>query len=173
VIIGIDSMVLIYAEIVPSKIAKRCVSFDDLRDRSKLLLHRAATKKNAILLPTVAISELLVPVPRGQQGALIALLQRMFVCPPFSLPAASIAADLLARHKGLPRNQQYDQRHIVRADAMIIASAQAAGATDFYSHDKKCRTLAGLVMTAHDLPTQDPENPMFWRQAISDTNPAS
>ena len=38
---------------------------------------------------------------------------------------------------------------------MIVASAKAAGATEFYSHDQKCRNLAGLVMTARDLPTGD------------------
>jgi hypothetical protein len=158
VIIGIDSMILIYAEIVPSKSAKRCSDFDDLRLRSRLLLVMAKRKNNKILLPTVAVSELLVPVPKSQQGPLIALLQQSFICPPFDLPAASIAADLLFRHKKLPQDQQYDERQVVRADAMIVASAKAAGATDFFSHDRKCRTLAGLVMPAHDLPTQDPDD---------------
>ncbi len=157
-IIGIDSMILIYAEFVPSKGSKRSADFDDLRVRSKLLLHTATRKKNTILLPTVAISELLVPVPKGQKGSLIAALQRMFVCPPFDLPAASIAADLWSQYRTLPQEQQYDGRHILRADAMIVASAQAAGATDFYSHDIKCRTLAGLIMTAHDRPTRDPDD---------------
>ena len=36
---------------------------------------------------------------------------------------------------------------------MIVASARAGGATEFYSHDHKCRALAKLLMTAHDLPT--------------------
>jgi hypothetical protein len=157
-IIGIDSMVLIYAEIVPSKDGKRSKDFNDLRTRSRLLLIMAERKKHKILLPTVAISELLVPVPLAQQGPLIALLQQKFICPPFDLPAASIAAALIARHKKLPQDQRYDQRDVVRADAMIIASSKAAGATDFYSHDRKCQTLAGLVMNAHDLPTRDPDD---------------
>jgi predicted nucleic acid-binding protein len=158
VIIGIDSMILIYAECIPSKNGKRCSDFDDLRVRSRLLLVMAERKKHTILLPTVAISELLVPVPKSQQGPLIKLLQKKFICPPFDLPAASIAADLIARHKELPRDQRYDMRNVVRADAMIIASAKAAGATEFYTHDGKCRTLAGLVLTPRDLPTQDPDD---------------
>lgn len=39
---------------------------------------------------------------------------------------------------------------------MIIASAKAAGATQFYTNDKKCRNLANLVMTGRELPTHDP-----------------
>jgi len=165
-ILGIDSMILIYAEIVPSKRTTRSSDFDDLRVRSKLLLHMAARKKDTILLPTVAISELLVPVSKLQRGALIALLQQKFVCPPFDLPAASIAADLWSQHKKLPQDLQYDKRHILRADAMIIASVLAAGAAEFYSHDERCRALANLVMTAHDLPTNDPED-MFLKGDIA------
>jgi hypothetical protein len=165
VIVGIDSQILIYAGIVPSKGATRCADFDELRVRSNLLLHMIAQKKGTILLPTVAISELLIPVPKAHKGALIAVLQQRFLCPPFDLQAASIAADLLAEHEKLPQDQQYDKRHIVRADAMIIASLRAAGATEFYSHDKKCRTLANLVMTARDLPTYDPED-MFLKDDI-------
>jgi hypothetical protein len=129
-----------------------------------------AEKKGTILLPTVAISELLVPVPKAQKGALIAVLQQRFLCPPFDLQAASIAADLLAEHEKFPQEQRYDKRHIVRADAMIIASVRAAGATEFYSHDKKCRTLANLVMTARDLPARDP-NDMFWQETLAGVKP--
>jgi hypothetical protein len=164
-------MVLIYAKVVPSKSAQRCDDFDELHLRSKLLIHMAKEKKDTMLLPIVAISELLVPVPRGQQGALIALLQSMFVCPTFDLPAASIAADLIARHRKLPPDQQYDERNVVRPDAMIVASARAAGATIFYTHDKRCRNLAGLIMQSEDLPTEDPSNPMFWRDLVSDMKP--
>lgn len=164
--IGIDTHVLIYAELVPAKDEVRSADFEELRDRSRLLLYRAAKKKDMIILPTVAISELLVPVPREQQGALITLLQQKFFCPTFDLQAASIAADLVARHKQLPRDLRYNDRKIVRADAMIIASARAAGASAFYSHDGKCRSLAGLIMKAHDLPEQDPDNPMFWREML-------
>jgi predicted nucleic acid-binding protein len=166
VIVGIDSMILIYAEIVPSKESSRAADFKDLRDRSKLLLLMAARKKDTILLPTVAISELLIPVPTSQMGSLIAVLQRKFVCPPFDLRAATIAADLWSQHKKLPQDQQYDKRQILRADAMIVASVLAAGATEFYTHDRKCQTLAGLVMTARDLPIRDPDD-MFAMRDIA------
>jgi predicted nucleic acid-binding protein len=91
---------------------------------------------------------------------LVAQIAGRFVCPSFDLPAAAIAADLWSRHKQLPSDLKYDSRHVLRADAMIVATAKAAGATDFYSCDKKCRALADFVMAAHDLPTRD-ENDMF------------
>jgi len=158
VIVGIDSMILVYAGFVPLKPGKRAADFEDLCVRSKLLLHQIERRKGTVLLPTIAISELLVPVPKAQQGELIAALTKKFVCPPFDIMAAAIAADLWSRHKRLPQDQQYGSRQVLRADAMIVASACAAGATDFYSHDGNCRALASLVMTPHDLPTSDPED---------------
>jgi hypothetical protein len=48
---------------------------------------------------------------------------------------------------------------------MIIACAAAAGAETFYTHDKKLRTLAGLVLKAKDLPKDD-HSDMFLRGDI-------
>lgn len=53
---------------------------------------------------------------------------------------------------------QYKERHVLRSDAMIVATAKAAGATEFYSHDRKCRALADIVMTGRELPTHDPND---------------
>jgi hypothetical protein len=41
---------------------------------------------------------------------------------------------------------------VLKAGAMIVAAAKAAGATGFYSNDKNCRQLAKLVMDANGLP---------------------
>lgn len=158
--IGIDSMVLIYAGIVPS--ANSAVD-KELRISAKMLLHMH--QADAIVLPTIAISELLVPVDISRHGLLIAKLSEMFICRAFDLHAASIAADLWAKHKRLPPNDQYKQRQVLRADSMIVASAKAAGADVFYTHDKKFRALAGLVMKAKDLPKDD-NTDMFIRGDI-------
>jgi len=158
--VGIDSMILVYAGFVQANLKKHSKDSEDLWVRSKLLLHQIARQNATILLPTIAISELLVPVPKAQKGALIAALEEKFVCPPFDLAAAAIAADLWSQHKKLPQDLQYGNRHVLRADTMIVASVCAAGATEFYSHDRKCLALANLVMKAHDLPTSDP-NDMF------------
>ncbi len=154
--IGIDSMVLVYAGVVPRKSGKLSKKLEELRVRSTLLLHMHS--KDIIVLPTIAISELLVPVPTAQKGVLISQLSSRFLCPPFDMSAATIAAEVWSQHKKLPSDLQYTNRHILRADAMIVASAKSAGATEFYSNDKKCRALADLVMTGCELPTRDPND---------------
>lgn len=160
-IAGIDSMVLIYAGVVPTK--KGTKINPDLQTHAKILLHKL--RNDTIVLPTIAVSELLVPVPPAQQGLLIASLSKRFFCPNFDMPAASIASQLWASHKKIDTQLQYKSRHVLRSDAMIIASAKSAGATDFYSHDKKCRALAKCVMKAFDLPTSDPTD-MFLKGDI-------
>jgi len=90
VIIGIDSMILIYAGIVPSKSTKRCDDFGDLQLRSKLLLYLAARKNDTILLPTVAISELLVQFPGASKEPLSRFCNACsFVRPSIFRPLAS------------------------------------------------------------------------------------
>ncbi|MBU4270817.1 MAG: hypothetical protein KKE86_06800 [Planctomycetes bacterium] len=164
-IAGIDSMVLVYAGWVPSKNPKHSSKYQELNVRAQLLLHKLFREKALVLLPTVAISELLVPVPKTEKGTLIAALTEKFICPSFDVKAAAIAADLWSQHRNMPKDVQYDKRHVLRADVMIVASAYAAGASDFYSHDQKCRDLAKLLMKAHDLPTDDPGD-MFLKNDI-------
>ena len=164
-IAGIDSMILVYAELVPSKNPNRSSKYQNLHVRANLLLHKLFREKALVLLPTVAISELLVPIPKAEKGALIAALTEQFTCPSFDVKAAAIAADLWSQHRNMSNDVQYDKRHVLKADVMIVASAYAAGATDFYSHDQKCRDLAKLLMKAHDLPTDDPDD-MFLKNDI-------
>jgi len=161
--VGIDSMILIYAGLAPRKTGGVCKELDDLRVRSQLVMHMQ--RNETIVLPTIAISEVLVPVPPAQRSALIAELSERFLCPSFDLRAADIAADLWAKHKSLPKDSQYKNRHVLRADAMIVAAAKSAGATIFYSHDKVCRTLAALIMDGRDLPKDDP-NDMFLKDDL-------
>jgi hypothetical protein len=149
-------MVLVYAGLVPRKSGKAFPQ--ELTVRAKILLH--VHRNDTIVLPTIAVSEVLVPVPTSQKGALAATLSGRFVCQSFDLPAAAIAAELWSQHKNLPRDLQYHDRHVLRSDAMIVASVKSAGATEFFSHDRKCRALADLVMNAQELPKWDP-NDMF------------
>jgi hypothetical protein len=59
--IGIDSMILIYAGWVPRKSSHKLDELESLSVRAKLLLHMK--QKDTIVFPTVAVSEILVPVP--------------------------------------------------------------------------------------------------------------
>ena len=154
-IVGIDAMILIYAGIVPSKDASPAGSeLARLKLRAGMLFDHFARDDATIILPTVAIAEVLVPVPDSASGLLIQSLSENFLCPAFDMHAADIAAKLWAKHKKLPKDQQYKDRHVLKADAMIIASAKAAGAAEFYSNDGDCRKLAKLIMDADGLPTR-------------------
>jgi len=152
-IVGLDSMIVVYAGVAPSRKQTRPKNFDELRIRAKILLFQLARDKATVVFPTIAVAELLVPVPDAQKGILIAALNEKFVCGPFDLPASAIAAELWSRHAELPKELQYRERHVLKADAMILAAAKAAGVTEFYSHDRRCRKLAGLIgMKGRDLP---------------------
>jgi len=162
-IVGVDSMVVIYAGLVPRKSGTMSEELRELGVRSQILLHMH--RKDTIVLPTIAVSEVLIPLPAAQRGILLTELWRRFLCPSFDLRAADIAANLWSLHKRLSSESQYESRHVLRADVMIVAAAKSAGATTFYSHDKKCLALAAKVMDSHDLPKNDP-NDMFLRRDV-------
>jgi len=161
-VIGIDSMVLVYAGVVPRKSSETSTTLNELSLRAKMLLHMK--KDDTIVLPMVAVSEVLVPLPSAQKGLFAAKLSGKFLLAPFDMRAAVIAADLWVQHKSLPTDLRYKRRSVLKSDAMIIATAKAAGATEFYTHDRRCRVLADLIMSAHDLPTHAPD--LFLRGEI-------
>lgn len=151
-ICGIDSNVLIYAGVVPCK-GKQPAERKDLTVRAKLLLNMLRNPKEVtIILPAISLAELLVPVPPSQKGTLIAELMRRFVIAPFDLHASTIASELWANHKKLPRDQQYKDRNVLKSDVMILGSARAVGATKFYTNDKDCRALANTLLDGFGLP---------------------
>ena len=51
------------------------------------------------------------------------------------------------------------ERDVLKADAMILATAKAAGATKFYTNDDKCRKLAILAgLQGCVIPRRDPHS---------------
>ncbi len=161
-IVAIDSNILIYAGHAPKDSNKKegdeGEEIKRLRKSAKIIfyIHRDDT----FVLPTVAIGEVLVPIEESRKPKLINELTNKFICPEFNIRAASIASSLVARNKSQPSKDRYAKRdrHILKADAMIIASAKVAGAAKFYSADSKCRKLARTIMEAPELPTSIPEN---------------
>ena len=161
-IIGIDSNTLIYAGLAPRVDAK---DEDDPDEELKQLQKSAKIvlflhQEDTIILPAIAVSEVLTPIPEERKGALVSTLTEMFVCPPFDLRAAVVASRLRAEQKKLPAKERYTkrERHVLKADAMIVASVVVAGATRFYTSDKKCRKMASLIIDAPELPKSIPDN---------------
>jgi len=129
---------------------------DNQRYRAKILMRVLEEKRVEIVVPTIVISELLVPMTDEERQSFVARIQEEFHCPPFDLYAATIAAQLHADHKKFSPKDRYENRKILKADCLIIATAKSAGAAEFYSHDAKARNLASLVMKASDMPRKAP-----------------
>jgi len=156
-VVGIDSTIVIWAGFVPEvntdswpkeKIEKRA----EMKRRATILYRSFSRKKWLVVLPTIAIAELLVKVPEAEKANLIAAPGKRFICPSFDPRAAAIASGLWSRFKSLPADQQYQDRNVLKADSMIIGSVVAAGATAFYSHDGPARRMAELAIKGLDLP---------------------
>jgi len=152
--VALDTMVLIWGlrKVDPQK---GTLSDHDaeMQRRSRILLRDLDEKKEIVIVPTVAVAELLCPIDPKEHGKFIAVLTQRFFCPPLDIRAASLAAELWQYHRGLPSNEQIS-RTVLKADVLIIASAKVGGASAFYSHDAKCRKVALRAgMKPRDLPT--------------------
>lgn len=153
-ICSMDAMTMIWGLRKPhySKSQQPSEEVVDLQRRAHVLLLSLDQQRARIVVPTVAVAEVLAGIERQRHGQVLAEIQKRFFCPPFDLKASALAAELWQKHRALPKNQQME-RSILKADVLIIATAKTAGATVFYSHDVNSRKLAGTVMEARDLPT--------------------
>jgi hypothetical protein len=151
--VALDTMVLIWALRKDPKKGKLTDHDAEMLRRSRILLRDLDEKKQIVILPAVAVAELLCPIDPKEHGKFIAVLTQRFFCPPFDIRAASLAAELWQYHRGLPATEQIS-RTVLKADVLIISSAKVGGASTFYSHDAKCRKLAAHAgLKARDLPT--------------------
>jgi hypothetical protein len=67
--------------------------------------------------------------------------------------ASAKAAELFQLHGAWSKGLQYPERPLLKSDSFIVASAWAAGAARFFSHDERCRKMAQEAgMKAFDLP---------------------
>ena len=153
--VAFDTMVLIWGGLQRNNPKRGTVTpwVTEMRRRSRLLIRELEERKERIIIPTVAVAELLVGVASSDHGNFVAVLTERFFCPPLDLRAAALAAELWQYHRDLPAEQQIE-RKVLKSDVLIVATAKVAGATSFYSHDDKCRKLAERAgLKARDLPT--------------------
>ena len=126
----------------------------DLERRARILFELLERDKARVIVPSIVLAEFLVGVAPEEHTKVMEQFRQTFYCPPFDVAASVIAADLWRKHATYdPKDKQ--QRKILKADVLIIATAKVAGAQCFYTHDDKCRKLASEVMEARDLPTHD------------------
>ena len=80
------------------------------------------------------------------------LLERADFVPPYDALAAATAARLEREAQDLKTDATGDRR-LLRADAVVVATAKRHGAGILISHDARCRQLAARVsLKAEDLP---------------------
>jgi len=133
----------------------------DLQRRARILLDMLDKEEQTIILPAVALAEVLIGVAENSHDLFLAKIQQHFHCPPFDLRAAAQAAKLWIWNRGLVADQQI-ARAVLKADVQIVATAKVAGADKFYTHEPKLRKLAEFAgLQALDLPTHHPTDMFF------------
>ncbi len=150
-IAGIDTMTMVWGFRDPER-PDDLPGLKENRRRVQILFAELGVKRATIVVPTIVVAELLITLPTQAHGRFLAELNKYFFCPPFDLKACGLAAELWIKHRELPEEERLNRRTL-KADSLIVATAKSAGATVFYSHDRKCRTLAEQAgMIAKDLP---------------------
>jgi PIN domain len=154
-LVSLDSMILIWMfqdpDVNQEGIEKET---RELQQRATILVRKLEDEAADIVVPTPAIAEYLAGINPKHHGALTQLFEeKFFHMPTFDLRAAARAAELWQAHRKLPKAEQMQRRQL-KLDVMIIACAQSAGVTFFYSHEPSCRRMATYSgMIAKDLPT--------------------
>jgi predicted nucleic acid-binding protein len=158
-VIALDTMTIIWG--IKSQGAKagnpKQRDLREMRCRARILLDVLESEAQMVIIPTIALAEVLLGVEEKMHVQFIDTIQKRFYCPPFNLPASALAAKLWQLHHKLPAQEQI-ARTTIKADIQIIATAAAHGAKQFYSHDKKARKVAELAgMVGVDLPLRHPD----------------
>ncbi len=111
-----------------------------------------------VIVPTIIVSELLIPVPIEDHPRLLQLLSANYRIVPFDLPSARKMAEMrqafIIQNRLrvlLDPNRPDATKAALKADVMIIATALAHGAQALYSHNTDMRNMAKDYITAFSL----------------------
>lgn len=107
--------------------------------KAAVLIDMLTDDKQTIVLPTVAVAEVLVGTEPDDRPNLLAEFSRLFFCPAFDLRASEKAASLAYNGKSIEYNDR--AKRVFKSDVMIVATAWAAGARIFYSDDDGLSSL--------------------------------
>lgn len=152
-IVGIDSMVIIYAGLAPVIAENRDnPDFVLLKRRAISLIDRILQDNHQLAISTISIAEILQRVPVNQHPSLTQEFAKRFICAEFDIRAAANAAKICRENEQLIESLKSSDRKVVKADAMIIAPIHGVGAKKFYTHDKRCRNMATSLIEALDIP---------------------
>jgi len=154
IVVAIDSNIIVWGV---RDVNKRKLSKKDREksERCQWLFWDLKERKATIVLPSIAVSEVLRGVEPSRQQKFSDKLQTYFLLSPFDHKASQIAGQLW--HERLRSMTAHpDPSAKIKADMLIVASAKSAGASAFYSDDQGALKIASLVMDARGLPTSKP-----------------
>ncbi len=100
-IVAVDSMILIWGMRSRKSGDKSSKELQDLETRAQILFEILDEEKDEIVVPTVAVAELLAGVSPEDHARFLSEIHEQFFCPTFDLPAAAIAAQLWQAHRSL------------------------------------------------------------------------
>ena len=118
---------------------------DRARERVENLIHDIHSEGGRIIIPSPALSELLIAVGHSRSLILNDLTKSSkFLIAPFDIPAAVEAALMTEAElkKGNKRGTSQSSWNKVKYDRQIVAIAKAQKAKKVYSNDDEVRALA-------------------------------
>lgn len=149
-IVSLDTMTLVWA------IRKKGPS--DKVTHARYLFQHLEKDNAQIVIPSVVIAEYVVPLKnRKEREEVIARMGDRFLIAPFDAKDAALAAQLWSEGRKEREMQKKGARVLLKADALIIATAFGHGARIFYTDDDDCLRMATTVMEAKKLPTMPPD----------------
>lgn len=150
-----DSMVLAWwlRDADTSKVDK------SLLQRTSWVIETLIGQQDRVAVSTVTVAEYLAGCAPDKQNEVLSAMRKVVQILPFDEKCSAMLGANYAKFKAI--RTQYggtrQGRQVFKADAMIIASCKSSGAGVLYSHDKRLRTMAGVVgVAALDLPTAPP-----------------
>lgn len=125
-------------------------------ERTARFLRYLEKKQTDCVVPAVVIAELLLPLPLSEHMLFTALVSQTFVVPSFNTLTAALLAKIWQSKKG----QVVIPRQEIKFDAMVVATALAAGASCIYSNDPHIEAIALGHIDCKDIPAT-PEQERF------------
>jgi predicted nucleic acid-binding protein len=125
-------------------------------ERTQRFIQQLDANKDKIMIPSVVLSEFLLPIPAEHHALTLNLMQRSFIIAPFDLQASAVFAKIWQIKHAAATIQELRQQGFTRtqlkADCMIVATAIAKGAGCIYSHDKDVRKFSEGQIDCYDIP---------------------
>lgn len=110
-----------------------------------------------IMVPSVVVGEFLMRVPPRLHPAVLNLMERGFVLPPYDVKAASIFSELWQARSADGTIEDLktsgELRSKIKADCQIVATAIAQEADVLISHDDGVAKFAGQRVLVREIPT--------------------